>query len=111
MFAYAILRSIPNKRGGVLALVCSVLVLLVLPIAAWGYIGCLRRSINPLNQVMFWFFVRVFGVLTWIGTCPVEEPFIIVGQIYTTLYFRFFVFYPLVIRYWWGKIMSLGVLV
>lgn len=64
LFAYAILRSIPNKSGGVLALVLSVLVLLVLPVAAWGYMGCLRRRFNLLNQVVFWFFVRVFGVLT-----------------------------------------------
>lgn len=53
LFAYAILRSIPDKTGGVLALVCSILVLLTLPIRAWGYMGCMSRCINPINQLLF----------------------------------------------------------
>ncbi|MEW8611471.1 MAG: hypothetical protein AB2558_21415 [Candidatus Thiodiazotropha sp.] len=53
LFAYAILRSIPNKRGGVIALVCSIVILLRLPISSIGYYGCLRRRVNPVNQLLF----------------------------------------------------------
>ena len=98
LFAYAILRSIPNKTGGVVALVCSVLVLLTLPVTAINYYGCLSRRVNPINQMVFWYFVSVFGMLTWLGRCPVEEPFVRMGLLYTKLYFRFFAVYPLVMR-------------
>lgn len=64
LFAYAILRSIPNKGGGVLALVLSVVGLMLLPALRFSYMGCLRRRINPVRQAMFWGFVGVFGVLT-----------------------------------------------
>lgn len=64
LFAYAILRSIPNKGGGVLALVCSVIGLILFPFLAAGYLGCLSRGINPIRQILFWSFVGVFGVLT-----------------------------------------------
>ena len=101
MFAYAILRSIPNKGGGVLALVCSVVGLILLPMFTVGYKGCISARINPLGQLLFWGFVGVFIILTWIGMCPVEAPFVTVGQIGTFLYFRFFVVYPLVIFGWW----------
>lgn len=101
LFAYAILRSIPNKTGGVVALVCSILVLLTLPVSAIGYYGCLSSRINPVNQVVFWFFVGVFCILTWLGRCPVEEPYVRMGLTYTKLYFGFFVVYPLVMRLWW----------
>lgn len=60
--------------------------------------GCLRTRINPLNQVLFWSFIRIFAVLTWIGKCPVEEPFTFIGQTFTVLYFFFFFFYPIVIN-------------
>lgn len=95
------MRSIPTKGGGVLALVFSILVLLRLPLRVWAYIGCLRIRVNPLNQVLFWSFVRVFAVLTWIGKCPVEEPFTFIGQTFTTLYFFFFFFYPAAMQLWW----------
>lgn len=42
-----------------------------------------------------------FGLLTWLGTCPVEEPFISAGQLCTGFYFRFFVLYPIIMRLWW----------
>lgn len=100
LFAYAILRSIPNKAGGVLALVCSVFVLLVPPILSCRYLGCLRIRINPINQFLFWFFVGTFGILRWIGVCPVEDPYIGIGQLFTLFYFVFFFLFPLVIVCW-----------
>lgn len=107
LFAYAILRSIPNKGGGVLALVLSVAALMLLPALRARYGGCLSCGINPISQFLFWRFAGVFGVLTWIGTCPVEVPYVKIGQLFTFLYFRFFFLYPIRIELWW-KILLLN---
>ncbi|MET0106518.1 MAG: hypothetical protein ABW072_15460 [Sedimenticola sp.] len=53
LFAYAILRSIPRKTGGVLALLCSVLVPLVLPLIIIGYHGPISNRINPVGAMLF----------------------------------------------------------
>lgn len=100
LFAYAILRSIPNKLGGVVALVLSILILLILPITNnFKY----RASLYyPINKILFWSFIRIARLLTWIGARPVEEPFIITGQILTILYFLYFFMNPLV-SYSWDK--------
>jgi ubiquinol-cytochrome c reductase cytochrome b subunit len=98
LFAYAILRSIPNKLGGVLALVASILVLWVLPfICKYSFRS---TAFYPLNKFIFWRFITYFSLLTWIGACPVETPFIMIGQILTILYFTYFIIYPLINRKW-----------
>nr|AAR00696.1 cytochrome b [Dario hysginon] len=85
LFAYAILRSIPNKLGGVLALLASILVLLAVPyLHASKYRSLIFR---PLTQILFWVLVADFALLTWIGGMPVEPPFVIIGQIASLLYF------------------------
>nr|AAG27935.1 cytochrome b [Dipodomys merriami] len=85
LFAYAILRSIPNKLGGVIALVLSILVLALLPHIQTAK----QRSLmfRPISQFLFWLLVSDVFVLTWIGGQPVEPPFIIIGQIASLLYF------------------------
>nr|QZI85883.1 cytochrome b [Laomedia astacina] len=98
LFAYAILRSIPNKLGGVIALVLSVAILFILP---FTHVSKFRSlTFYPLNQSLFWFFVAIVVLLTWIGARPVEDPYVITGQILTILYFMFYILNPLVFIIW-----------
>nr|YP_010947395.1 cytochrome b [Prismosticta regalis]WGO62410.1 cytochrome b [Prismosticta regalis] len=98
LFAYAILRSIPNKLGGVIALVMSIMILIILPMTFKKKMQGLQ--FYPLNQMMFWTFIVMVILLTWIGARPVEEPYIISGQTLTLLYFSYFILNPLINMYW-----------
>nr|AFA45537.1 cytochrome b [Allochrocebus lhoesti] len=85
LFAYAILRSVPNKLGGVLALFLSILILAIIPI--------LHKSkqqsmmFRPPSQFLFWLLITTLLTLTWIGSQPVSQPFIIIGQTASMMYF------------------------
>nr|AGN31133.1 cytochrome b [Thrichomys laurenteus] len=85
LFAYAILRSIPNKLGGVLALVFSILILTLFPALHTSK----QRSMTfrPLSQCLLWLLVANLIILTWIGGQPVEPPFISIGQLASISYF------------------------
>nr|ALO77415.1 cytochrome b [Passalidae sp. GENSP01] len=86
LFAYAILRAIPNKLGGVLALLFAILILLLFPLFKKNL---LNANFYPANKLLFWIFIQIFIMLTWIGMNPVESPFIETGQILTILYFLY----------------------
>nr|AIG53026.1 cytochrome b [Ctenotus inornatus] len=88
LFAYAILRSIPNKLGGVLALLFSILILMFVP--ALHTSKQRGNAFRPFSQALFWALVSNIVILTWIGGQPVEDPFIIIGQIASTTYFIIF---------------------
>nr|YP_010238756.1 cytochrome b [Odorrana grahami]QTE20706.1 cytochrome b [Odorrana grahami] len=88
LFAYAILRSIPNKLGGVLALLLSIMVLLLMPLTHTSKLRSLM--FRPIAKTSFWTLIAVTSILTWIGGQPVEDPFIIIGQISSGLYFFIF---------------------
>nr|UYL27247.1 cytochrome b [Alectorobius spheniscus] len=93
LFAYAILRSIPNKLGGVIALIMSILIILTLPLTMNPKFKSI--STHPLKKLSFWIFINIFIMLTYIGSCPVEIPFIFLGQMLTISYFSFFAVIPL----------------
>lgn len=98
LFAYAILRSIPNKLGGVIGLVISILILIILPFTFNKKIQGIQ--FYPINQIMFWSIVIIIVLLTWIGARPVEDPYIITGQLLTFLYFSYFIINPILNKYW-----------
>nr|QUQ05872.1 cytochrome b [Coleophora therinella] len=98
LFAYAILRSIPNKLGGVIALIMSILIIIILPFTFNKKIQGIQ--FYPINQILFWIMVMTIMLLTWIGARPVENPYIITGQLLTILYFSYFILNPFMNLYW-----------
>jgi ubiquinol-cytochrome c reductase cytochrome b subunit len=93
LWAYAILRSIPNKLGGVTAIFAAILVLILIPL-----INTQKRKGNPfyiINQILFWYLIANLIILTWIGGRPVEPPFEVVGQFITCTYFILILINPL----------------
>jgi len=96
LFAYAILRSIPNKFGGVVGLLISLLILYFLSIFNFRYLK--RFIFKPLNKILFWFFVFNLIMLRWIGICRVEHPYVLIGQIFRVLYFLYFIIYFILLR-------------
>lgn len=103
LFAYAILRSIPNKLGGVIALVISIAILFIVPLTHLGKFRSI--AFYPLSQVFFWTFTGIFAILTWIGACPVEAPYEQIGQVFTVSYFLFFAINP-ISQIVWDKILD-----
>jgi len=98
LFAYSILRAIPNKLGGVIFLLISILMLMV-------YSAITKFPVNssiftPANKLIFWAFIYVNIILTWLGICPVEDPFIFIGQIFTLLYFLYFLIHYYIMKSW-----------
>ena len=97
---YAILRSIPDKLGGVVAMVGAIVLIGLMP---WLNTSEVRSSnFRPIYRKAFWFLCADFIVLGWIGQNEVETPYIEVGQLATVIYFAFFlVFVPVL-----GKLES-----
>nr|YP_009679976.1 cytochrome b [Serrognathus platymelus]QDH52471.1 cytochrome b [Serrognathus platymelus] len=98
LFAYAILRSIPNKLGGVIALALSIMILLIVPFMNKKKLQ--STQFYPINKILFWSFLSIVILLTWIGARPVEDPYITVGQILTIIYFSYFFINPLTHSLW-----------
>ena len=85
---YAILRSIPHKLGGVIAMISSIAILALLP---WIHSTEIRSSrFRPLYRFFYWTMVSCCLILGWIGGMPVEEPYVLIGQIASIYYFFYF---------------------
>nr|BAT32797.1 cytochrome b [Hynobius tokyoensis] len=104
LFAYAILRSIPNKLGGVMALLTSIIILMLIPMIHTSK----QRSLTfrPMTQILFWLMVSNTLILTWIGGQPVEQPFIEIGQAASTLYFLLFLIIMPLMGWWENKLIK-----
>nr|AHX97875.1 cytochrome b [Proterops sp. QL-2014] len=89
LFAYTILRSIPNKLNGVLALLFSIMILFILPFMNKNKLQ--SNSFYPLNQFYFWIYTNIMIMLTWLGAQMVEYPFTMMSQIFTIYYFMYYV--------------------
>nr|YP_010736882.1 cytochrome b [Pedionis papillata]WEP24756.1 cytochrome b [Pedionis papillata] len=98
LFAYAILRSVPNKLGGVMALFISILILIVMPMSMKMKFKSL--TFYPVSQINFWMFTNTTMMLTWIGSKPVESPFTETGLILTIMYFMYFIVDPFLTKIW-----------
>lgn len=102
LFAYAILRSIPNKLGGVLALVLSIAILLIIPFSHTSKFRGIQ--FYPINKILFWIIVITVILLTWIGARPVEDPYVLIGQILTVVYFSYYLINPIISK-WWDNLL------
>jgi len=91
--AYAILRAIPKKLGGVIGLAFFILILFIIPLI-------LKNQKNPIRlrnsrigfffQIFYWIWIFNFFFLIWVGACPVEYPFLQLSRVGSFLYFSFF---------------------
>nr|YP_010937266.1 cytochrome b [Ixodes loricatus]WKW95223.1 cytochrome b [Ixodes loricatus] len=94
LFAYAILRSIPNKFGGVVALAMSIIIIISLPFTMKNKFSSFYFF--PFKKFAFWMLINIFILLTFLGACPVEYPYVTISQALTILYFTFFLIIPFI---------------
>jgi ubiquinol-cytochrome c reductase cytochrome b subunit len=85
---YAILRSIPDKLGGVVAMLSSIVILFLMPYV--GKFNSKSSKFSKASQFFFWVFVFNLVLLGWLGACVVEPPFILFSQLATIYYFAYF---------------------
>nr|YP_636892.1 cytochrome b [Sirembo imberbis]BAC23202.1 cytochrome b [Sirembo imberbis] len=85
LFAYAILRSFPNKLGGVIALLLSILVLGLMPFLHTSVHR--GMTFRPLGQILFWTFIADVLFLTWVGGMQSVPPFLVLARVASFLYF------------------------
>nr|YP_009590302.1 cytochrome b [Alcidodes juglans]QBM10389.1 cytochrome b [Alcidodes juglans] len=98
LFAYAILRSIPNKLGGVIALVLSIAILYLMPFMNKKKFKSMQ--FYPINKLLFWSLITIMIMLTWIGARPVEDPYILTGQVLTIMYFSYYFLNSYMFKMW-----------
>lgn len=103
---YAILRSIPNKLLGVIAMFSAILALLVMPFSDLSKLRGIQ--FRPLSKIAFFLFLANFLILMQLGAKHVESPFIEVGQISTVLYFSHFLIIVPFITFLENSLMDLA---
>jgi len=103
LIAYAILRSIPNKLGGVVALALSIIILIICPFI---YKSKFRGfAFYPFNKFLFWTHINIWILLTWLGARPVEDPYIVLGQILSVIYFSYY-FVSFFLQFLWDNFLE-----
>ena len=85
---YAILRSIPHKAGGILAMLGAILVMFLIPFTYTNYVR--NTTYRPVFKFFYWFLVADFTTLLWVGQAPIKDPYIALGQYAAVYYFSFF---------------------
>lgn len=98
LFAYTILRTIPNKLGGVLGLIISIIILFILPLLTFNKFQ--SSKFYPINKFIYWNFINIIIILTWLGAKPIEVPFIYLRQLITLIYFLFYFTNNIIINKW-----------
>ena len=91
LWVYAILRSIPNKLGGVAAIALVFISLLALPFVNSSQVR--SSAFRPLHKKVFWLLVADCIILVWIGQEPVEDPYILIGQLASVYFFVYFLIF------------------
>nr|ABC86664.1 cytochrome b [Xenos vesparum]CAL18262.1 cytochrome b [Xenos vesparum] len=97
LYAYSILRSIPNKLGGTIALFMSVFLLFIIPFM--NNIK-LNNKFSPINKFLITMFFFNFFMLTITGMLPIEQPFQLISKIFTVMYFLYFIISPITSMLW-----------
>ena len=88
LYAYAILRAVPNKLGGVIGLVVSILILFLTPFVHMSWLKSLM--FRPIGKFFYWCFIFNFCLLTWLGSKPVEDPYVLIAQLSAIFFFAYF---------------------
>lgn len=86
---YAILRAIPDKLFGVIAMFSAIIILF--PLSFFSSLNLRSYRYRPLLNILFWFFIANFLFLLWLGAKPIHEPYTSLGLISTVLYFSYFI--------------------
>jgi len=107
LFAYTILRSIPDKLLGVIGMVAAIAVLLVMPFTHTCYIR--SHQFRPISKLFFWFFVADFIILTVVGAQAPEAPWVLIGQIGSVFYFSYFIILTPVLGWLENKLLKLNI--
>ena len=87
---YAILRGIPHKAGGIIAMLCAILVLFLIPFNYTGYIR--NTTYRPIFKIFYWILVGDFLLLLWLGQAKMEKPYLVLTTYASIYYFSFFIF-------------------
>ena len=86
---YAILRGIPHKAGGIIAMLCAILVLFLIPFNYTGYIR--NTTYRPIFKIFYWILVGDFLLLLWLRQAKMEKPYLVLTTYASIYYFSFFI--------------------
>nr|BDH21147.1 cytochrome b [Bombus schrencki] len=103
LFAYSILRTIPNKLGGVIMLFMSIFILYLIPMINLNNMK--SNKFYFLNKIMYWWFINIFIMLTWLGGQAIEYPYVNLNMIFTFMYF-FYLIFSFYINFMWDILMK-----